>query len=150
MGAQQNRGRAARPAFPLQVPPMSTHANAAEAYLASSVENAPPIKIVRMLYQGALRFLLQAESESASDPRSKFLEHCSSADAIVAELRLSLDKDRGAADVVANLTQLYLFCESELQKCMIERSKAPIPGVRRVLKTLLEAWDHVEIQSARR
>lgn len=129
---------------------MSTHANAAEAYLSSSVENAPPIKIVRMLYQGALRFLLQAEAELATDPRSRFVEHCSSADAIVAELRLALDRDRGAVEVVDNLTQLYLFCESELQKCMIERSSAPIPGIRRVLKTLLEAWDHVEIQAASR
>ena len=129
---------------------MSSHANAAEAYLSNSVENAPPIKIVRMLYQGALRFLMQAEAESASDPRSRFLEHCSSADAIVAELRLALDKERGSADVVDSLTQLYLFCESELQECMIERTAEPIPGVRRVLKTLLEAWDHVEVQSSGR
>jgi len=127
---------------------MSTHANAAEAYLSNSVENAPPIKIVRMLYQGALRFLMQAEAESATDPGSRFVEHCSSADAIVAELRLALDKERGAAEVVDNLTQLYLFCESELQTCMIERTPEPIAGVRSVLKTLLKAWDHVEVQSA--
>ena len=126
---------------------MSTHANAAEAYLSSSVENAPPIKIVRMLYQGALRFLMQAEAELVSDPRSRFLEFCSNADAIVAELRMALDKDRGAVEVVENLTQLYLFCESELQRCMLDRTAAPIPGIRRVLKTLLEAWDQVEVQS---
>lgn len=127
---------------------MSTHAHAAEAYLASAVENAPPIKIVRMLYQGALRFIMQAEGEDASAPTSRFVQFCSDADAIVAELRLALDAAHGNSDVVDNLTQLYLFCEAELQRAMIERSAAPLPAVKRVLSVLLEAWDRVEVEAS--
>lgn len=127
---------------------MSNHAHAAEAYLASAVENAPPIKIVRMLYQGALRFLLQAEAEDSTAPTSSFVEHCSNVDAIVAELRLALEPDHGNPEIVDNLTQLYLFCEGELQRAMIERSKAPLAGVKKVLGILLEAWEQVEIQAA--
>lgn len=126
---------------------MSTNAQAAEAYLASSVESAPPIKIVRMLYQGAIRFLMQAMGEDPAVPTSKFVEHCSSADAIIAELRLSLRPGKSSEDVVDGLTQLYLFCESELQRALIDRSTEPLPGVQRVLRTLLEAWDHVEVQA---
>ena len=73
----------------------------------------PSIKIVRMLYQGALRFIMQAEGEDAAAPSSSFVQFCSDADAIVAELRLALDAGHGSADVVDNLTQLYLFCEGE-------------------------------------
>ncbi len=128
---------------------MSSHAQAAEAYLTASVENAPPIKIVRMLYQGALRFLLQAEAEDPSDPHSKFIEFCGYADAIVAELRLSLRDDVGGEDVVEQLKGLYLFCEGEITRAMLDRTVEPLPGVRTVLAKLLEAWQHVEVSDSR-
>lgn len=128
-------------------PNSSAHSQAAEAYLASSVENAPPIKIVRMLYQGAIRFLLQAENEDAAHPKSQFVEYCSSADAIVAELRMALEPEHANTDVVDNLGQLYLFCESQIQNAMMDRTPENLPAVRRVLRTLLEAWDHVDVQS---
>ncbi len=128
---------------------MSSHAQAAEAYLTASVENAPPIKIVRMLYQGALRFLLQAEAEDPSDPHSKFIEFCGYADAIVAELRLSLRDDVGGEDVGEQLEGLYLFCEGELTRAMLDRTVEPLPGVRTVLAKLLEAWQHVEVSDSR-
>ena len=126
---------------------MSSNAQAAEAYLTASVENAPPIKIVRMLYQGALRFLLTAEAEDPSDPHSSFIENCGYADAIVAELRVSLREDVGGEEVVDQLKSLYLFCESEISRAMLDRTIEPLPGVRSVLVKLLEAWQHVEVQS---
>lgn len=128
---------------------MSSHAQAAEAYLTASVENAPPIKIVRMLYQGALRFLLQAEAEDPKDPHSNFIEHCGNADAIVAELRMSLREDVGGEDVVEQLKGLYLFCEGEIGRAMLDRTTEPLPGTRAVLMKLLEAWQHVEVQGSR-
>lgn len=128
---------------------MSSHAQAAEAYLTASVENAPPIKIVRMLYQGALRFLLQAEAEDPRDPHGTFIEACGNADAIVAELRLSLRDEFGGGEVVEQLKGLYLFCESEISRAMLDRTTEPLPGVRAVLVKLLEAWQHVEVEDAR-
>lgn len=122
---------------------------AAEAYLSSSVENAPPIKIVRLLYQGAIRFLGQAALEDCQDPQSKFIKLLSDADAIVAELRLALDTSAGGGEVVANLESLYLFCESEIQKAMLERTAVPLAGAKAVLETLLEAWSKVEVEAAR-
>ncbi len=117
---------------------------AADAYLSSSVENAPPIKIVRLLYQGAIRFLGQAALEDSSDPRSNFIKLLSDADAIVAELRLSLDPSAGSEEVVGNLQGLYLFCEGEIQRAMLDRDSAPLGGAKAVLETLLEAWTKVE------
>ncbi|MDC0585151.1 flagellar protein FliS [Planctomycetota bacterium] len=128
---------------------MAPKMTAAEAYLNSSVENAPPIKIVRLLYQGAIRFLGQAALEDSRDPRSKFVKLLSDADAIVAELRLSLDAGAGSPDVVGNLESLYLFCEGEIQRAMLDRSAEPIGGAKAVLETLLEAWSKVEVEAAR-
>ncbi|MEM6672734.1 MAG: flagellar export chaperone FliS [Planctomycetota bacterium] len=126
---------------------MNPHASAAEAYLTSSIENAPPIKIVRMLYQGALRFLAQAAREDPSDPASRFIELCSGADAIVVELRLALDPEADDGPVVEPLRDLYAFCERELQTAMLERDAAPLAAVERVLGTLLEAWEQVEVDA---
>lgn len=128
---------------------MAPKMTAAEAYLSSSVENAPPIKIVRLLYQGAIRFLGQAALEDSQDPRSKFIKLLSDADAIVAELRLSLDASAGSPDVVGNLESLYLFCEAEIQRAMLDRSAEPLGGAKAVLETLLEAWSKVEVEAAR-
>lgn len=128
---------------------MSPRHNAAEAYLTSAVESAPPIKIIRMLYQGAIRFVGQAAASDPADPSSPFIESLSSADAIVAELRLALDPSHDSGEVVERLTQLYLFCESELQRAMIGRTHEPLTGVKNVLDTLLEAWTHVEVSAAK-
>jgi flagellar protein FliS len=117
--------------------------NAAEAYLTSSIENAPPAKIVRMLYEGAIRFLMQAEEQDPSAAGSRFAELVGRADDIVVELRLCLSSEQ-APELSENLRRLYLFCEDELSRALVERDASPLPGVRSVLMTLLEAWREVE------
>ena len=117
--------------------------NAAEAYLASSIENAPPAKIVRMLYEGAIRFLMQAEEQDPTASGNRFAELVGRADDIVVELRLCLSEDE-APELSANLRRLYLFCEDELSRALVERDASILPAVRSVLMTLLEAWREVE------
>lgn len=124
------------------------HAAAADVYRRNSVENAPPIKVVRLLYEGAIRFLAKAREFDPKDPRSPFVEYTSRADAIVTELRAALDHSLND-EVTDNLEQLYLFCGAELSKALIERTAAPLPGVERVLRTLLEGWQHVEMETTR-
>jgi flagellar secretion chaperone FliS len=116
----------------------------ASAYREASFENAPPIKIVRLLYVGALRFIDQAANEDARDPRSKFAYNVTRADSIVAELRLSLRKDL-APDVADNLEQLYLFVEERLHDAMRAQDKRPLEDARRVLANLQDAWKQVEV-----
>lgn len=118
--------------------------HAADAYLRSSIENAPPLKIVRLLYQGALRFLDQALAADPKDPKSPFTHLVGRADAIVTELRLAIDHSVGS-DVTRNLERLYLFCEDQLGRAGLERSHAPLVAARDVLVVLLDAWKRVEV-----
>lgn len=120
---------------------------AAAAYRMASIENAPPIKIVRMLYLGALRYLDNASKEDPENPESRFLYWLGRTDAIVTELRLAIDKSQGG-DVVESLEKLYIYCEDEIGKAGLERSTDRIAGIRRVLEVLLDAWQHVEIDEA--
>jgi flagellar protein FliS len=119
---------------------------AAQAYKEEAFQNAPPLKIVRLMYQGALRFIDQAAASDPRDPRSPFVERLTRADAVVAELRLALDSGP-APQVAAELERLYLFVESSLQRALLERSVEPLPGARDVLAKLLEAWSQVELEA---
>jgi len=124
------------------------HAAAADVYRRSSIENAPPIKVVRLLYEGALRYLAKARECDPRDPRSEFVEYTCRADAIVTELRAALDHSLND-EVTESLEQLYLFCGTELSKALLERTVKPIPAVERVLRTLLDGWQHVEAETTR-
>jgi flagellar protein FliS len=120
--------------------------HAASAYRESAIENAPPIKIVRMLYQGALRFLDRAEAETVNAGDTQFVYLLARAEAIVTELRVSLVATH-APQLVDNLEQLYLFVEERLRHAGIHKTKAPIAEARKVLTNLLDAWQRVEVNS---
>jgi flagellar protein FliS len=124
------------------------HRAAADAYRSASVENAPPIKVVRMLYAGALRFLEQTAEEDPASPQSRFNEFVSRADSIIAELRLALDHEQNP-EVSENLEGLYLFAEKRLGDAILDRDREPLNDVKYVLTTLLDAWNEVEIQTTR-
>lgn len=117
--------------------------SAAGAYREAAFENAPPIKIVRMLYAGALRFLDQAAAESPGGPGSRYADLLVRADAIVTELRVSLRKEHAPA-VAENLEQLYLFVEERLRAAQRTQDPAHITQARKVLAELQAAWSQVE------
>jgi flagellar protein FliS len=123
--------------------------SAAGAYREAAFENAPPIKIVRLLYSGALRFIDQALAEKAGGPGSRFAYLTMRADSIVTELRLSLTKEHAPA-IADNLEQLYLFAEDRLRAAVRDQDEAPLHEARRVLANLLEAWTQVEVSAGPR
>jgi flagellar protein FliS len=126
-----------------QVPENRATASVAGAYALANIENAPPLKLVRLLYQGAIRFLDNAVACDPGTPDSRFDHWLSRADDIVVELRLALDR-APAPQVAESLTDLYLFVEKELARARRERSVEPIAGARSVLVTLLGAWSAVD------
>ncbi|MFT4648887.1 MAG: flagellar protein FliS [Glaciecola sp.] len=123
---------------------------ASQAYLAATIENAPPIQIIRLLYQGALRYLGQADQLEELRINNDFTSLLGKVDDIVVELRLALEYGAdGKDEVPRNLERLYLFCEDELGRAMVERSKEPLGNIKRVLELLLDAWRNVEVNSGR-
>lgn len=123
--------------------------SAAETYRRQSIEHAPPVKVVQLLYAGALRFLDQA---LASDPKAPgaggtaFAESLARADEIVIELRLALDPSV-APELVASLQQLYFYAEERISEALTTREHAPARAARDVLATLQQGWAAIEIDS---
>ena len=123
---------------------MNPGLSAAEAYKASRFENAPPLKLVQLMYEGALRFIDQAEGHHALGESARFSERCMRAHAIVAELRLALDSSQ-APELADSLNQLYLYAETELCRAAVGETLAPLAAARAVLATLLEGWKKLEV-----
>lgn len=115
----------------------------AGVYAKANIENAPPLKIVRLLYQGAIRFLDNAAACEPTKPDSKFAYWLGRADDIVVELRLGLES-APAPEIAASLTDLYLFVETAVGRARAERSVEPLSGARAVLARLLEAWTAID------
>ena len=119
--------------------------SAASTYARTAIESAPPLKIVHMMYEGALRFLEQAE---AIDPRAnpaEFSKKLNRADAIVSELRISLDPSP-SPELAQSLTRLYLFADERIRDAVMEGDASLLPAVRDVLSTLLSGWKQLEVE----
>jgi flagellar protein FliS len=123
-----------------------SYQSVAQTYKVTSLENAPPIKIIRLLYEAAIR---EIERARRLDPRAEatdFNAAVHKADCIVTELRYSLNHSVAPA-LCGDLQALYLFAEGELGRAMGDRSGEPLAGVSKVLSTLLSAWREVEVQT---
>lgn len=126
-----------------QFPHEGSSAQVAQAYAQGSIENAPPVKIVRMLYQGAIRFIDRANACDPRDASSKFIYWVGRAEDVVVELRLSIEP-APAPQIAESLTDLYLFVEAQLQLARRGREAKPLAGARAVLVKLLEAWSAID------
>ena len=122
-------------------------ARAAGIYAQANIENAPPTKIVRLLYQGAMRFLDIAATCDPRQPNSKFDYWTGRADDIVVELRLGLQPEH-APEIADSLSELYLFVETSISRARRERDPKHLIGARLVLARLLEAWTELDIGKA--
>ena len=121
--------------------------SAASIYGEASIENAPPVKLVRLLYQGAIRFL---DTAAACDPRaadSKFNHWLGRAEDIVVELRISIEPGP-APEIAASLSDLYGFVENAIREARRDRKVEPLAGARTVLATLLEAWTAIDTRKS--
>ena len=123
---------------------MSASSSAAAAYREAHFDNAPPLKLLQLMYEGALRFLGEAEVALGEGRPARFQERCLRVHSIVAELRMALDASQ-APELAANLEALYLFAEGELRAAMRDESPAPLAPVRGVLTTLLDGWKRLEV-----
>ena len=114
-------------------------ANPSATYRQQSVLTATPGQLVVMLYDGALRFLLQASTALHGGDHRLCDAKLRRAEAIVEELHSSLDKDRGG-EIASRLEGIYVFCKRHLIEARIERDPAMIEKVSELLSELREAW----------
>jgi flagellar protein FliS len=112
-----------------------------QAYRESSVLTASPAQLVVMLYDGAGRFLRQAEAALGEGAVAHAHERLGRADAILDELLLTLNKDAG--QIAQRLEGIYVFCKRLLVEARVERSAAKVVQARTLLAELRDAWSQI-------
>jgi len=118
---------------------MSAYAPATAAYRESAVLTATPEQLVVMLYDGANRFLTQSAVAMRDGRIGLSGEKLRRAEAIIDELHMTLDKERGG-EIASRLEGIYVFCKRHLIEARIERDAGMIDKVSELLAELREAW----------
>lgn len=109
--------------------------------LEDEVLEANPLKLVELLYRGALDSIAAARRHlRLGDIRSRS-RAITKAMAIVTQLSLSLNHQDGG-EISRNLAELYGYIERLLIQANVEQCEPPLVEAERLLSALLEGWTH--------
>ncbi len=111
-------------------------------YQQGSVQSAGPAKIVAMLHEGAMKYLLRAKTAIKEQNLAERNRQINNAQAIISELRRTVDPSNGA-DLAERLDSLYDYVFRENLACQIDGRPGHIDNSMRVLQPLFEAWQRV-------
>ena len=110
------------------------------AYREVAVQTARQIKLVIMLYEGAIRFLRESVSAIQSKDLDRKRQTIDRAVAIVQHLQETLDVDRGG-QVAADLNRLYTYISSRILDGSGKLDIASLEEAIKLLSTLLAGWE---------
>ena len=122
-----------------------SYQNAYTAYQRTNVNTASQGRLVVLLYEGAIKHINAAinlfnenDKIKASDIE-QFGIHIQKAQAIITELQVTLDMEKGK-DIARNLMSLYLYFNEELMDANINHNKTKLQFVVQMLNELAESW----------
>jgi flagellar protein FliS len=120
----------------------SNTASAATMYQHNQVTNADPVQLIMLLYNGALFRIAQGRQRlEEKNPLHAGLA-VSKAQAIVGELRQSLNPKEGG-EIAKNLDRLYTYLHELMVKAMVENRIEPLDEAAKLLTELRAAWSEV-------
>jgi flagellar protein FliS len=117
--------------------------NHTTAYQQQAILTAPPGRLVVMLYDGCLRFLFQSAHAMREGDRTTSLARMRRAEAIIDELTVTLDHERGGV-VASRLQGIYSFCRLHLMEAWRDSDAQKIDQVSGLLGELRDAWAEIE------
>ncbi len=121
---------------------MSYPNNGSSAYKEISISTASPTKLVVMLYQGAIRFLKQAEDDIRRKDIVNKSQSVDRAMAIIQHLQGTLDLDKGG-EVAADLDRLYTYFSTRIFDGSAKLDLKAFEEVIQLLTVLLSAWEEI-------
>ena len=99
-------------------------------------------QLLLMMFDGAQRFLSQAEQRLPADDVAGFVTALGRSQAIIAELLSTLDHQRGG-EIARNLDRLYRFLLDHLVEANMKKSVRHVGQVRRILGIIGDAYRQV-------
>jgi flagellar protein FliS len=113
-----------------------------DQYLKTQVTTVEGIKLIVLLYEGAIKFLLTAQEGIREKNIAKRHNHIYRVLDILVELRNALNFSQGG-EIATSLNALYLFMERHLTTANIQNDTQKIQEVVNMLSSLKEAWETI-------
>jgi len=107
-------------------------------YTNHTAQTATPGQLVVMLYDGFLRFSAQAKAAFERGDVGEAGNRLTRAQAIVTELRVTLDMTQGP--IAQNLASIYDYVGERLTSGRLSQDTAPIDEAMRHMQELRSAW----------
>lgn len=114
-------------------------ANPYQTYRKASVQTSDPIKLVVMLYEGAIRNLRQAIGHHEGGRRAEASDRINKTLDIINYLHNCLDFEKGG-EISQNLARLYDYARDTLNEANIHLDVEKIQTAIELLTTLLDGW----------
>lgn len=113
-----------------------------QTYKSNEVSTASKMKLVILMYDGAIRFLKECKKKiKAGDIPGRGL-YISRAQKVISELQDSLNASKGG-EVASNLARLYNFLMRNLSEANIDADEAKVDESIKVMECLREGWSDV-------
>lgn len=120
-----------------------SYAQAAATYQRNAILTASPEKLVKLLYEGAIKNL-ERSKEGLSNPATargnETSTSLSKSIGILGELRASLDTAVGGK-IAQDLDRLYEFAIDQITNSNSTRTPNGVTNALKVIRTLKEGWD---------
>jgi flagellar protein FliS len=121
----------------------STASNAyRDAYRSAELQTIPQRDLIVRLYQGAERFLNQAQLAIHNRQYEMAHHTCVKAKAIFSELLATLNFELGG-EIAQQLKALYLFLIVEITEANLRKDAQRIAALLPIVATLREAWQEI-------
>jgi flagellar secretion chaperone FliS len=117
--------------------------NPAQAYRQFSVQGAPPLRLVVMLYDGALAALQRAVDAMEIRNIEAKCRQINRALAIIAQLEGTLNFECGG-EVATSLKRLYVYARAQIMKANVGNSTEILRSLIEKLSAVREAWSQAE------
>ena len=111
-------------------------------YLKTQVTTVDGVRLIVLLYEGAIKFLLTAQEGIREKDVVKRHNHINRTLDIIAELKNSLNFSQGG-EIAKSLNTLYLFMQRHLTMANIENDAQKVQEVINILSSLKEAWEAI-------
>jgi flagellar protein FliS len=118
------------------------YCNGIQSYRKTNVITSDPVKLVIMCYEGAVDSLKLAKEKINEKDYEKKAKAIIKAQDIIAELKCSLDFEKGG-QVANNLESLYNYMLRRILQADFNKDVGPIDEVIGMFTELLSAWQEV-------
>lgn len=107
-------------------------------YVSDTVATVPPSKLLTMLYDALVKDLVQAQEAIMATDRWQANDRLTHAQAIVTELKVSLDPTKWSGGPA--LMKVYDYLLEQLIAANVEKSAPKVATCRRLVEPLRDAW----------